>query len=197
MRAVPTWKRGAESTLKPSEPGCLTRGRARGSSTARSALKLTLPNALACVSGWALSCTAQPADTLINFCPLVPTDSICSQVIFIQSKYISTKDFISTEHNSVGTRLRQGWFDLILCNSIGFRSGSISRALIHSPRSWTCKAERRRRPGSRTPSCRGCIWARSHPPPCTGTLSRCYRWTNLPGSARGPPSHGRKWYHLQ
>lgn len=50
-----TWKRAEESILKPSDPGCLTRGKAPGSSTARKALKATLPNARAWVSGWALS----------------------------------------------------------------------------------------------------------------------------------------------
>lgn len=50
-----TWKRAEESILKPSDPGCLTRAKALGSSTARKALKATLPNDLAWVSGWALS----------------------------------------------------------------------------------------------------------------------------------------------
>ena len=44
-----------ESSLKPSDPGCLTRDMADGSSTASAALKLTSPNTRAWVSGWALS----------------------------------------------------------------------------------------------------------------------------------------------
>lgn len=44
-----------ESNLKPSDPGCLTRDKADGSSTANMALKLTSPNTCAWVSGWALS----------------------------------------------------------------------------------------------------------------------------------------------
>lgn len=50
-----TWKRAEESNLKPSDPGCLTRGKAPGSSTAKKALKATFPNVRAWVSGWALS----------------------------------------------------------------------------------------------------------------------------------------------
>lgn len=45
----------AESSLKPSDPGCLMSDMANGSSTANTALKLTSPNARARVSGWALS----------------------------------------------------------------------------------------------------------------------------------------------
>lgn len=44
-----------ESSLKPSEPGCLTRDMADGSSPASTALKFTSPNPSAWVSGWALS----------------------------------------------------------------------------------------------------------------------------------------------
>lgn len=50
-----TWNMAAESNLKPSDPGCLTRDKADGSSTASMALKLTSPNTCAWVSGWALS----------------------------------------------------------------------------------------------------------------------------------------------
>ncbi len=50
-----TWNMAVESNLKPSDPGCLTRDRADGSSTASTALKLTSPNTRAWVSGWALS----------------------------------------------------------------------------------------------------------------------------------------------
>lgn len=50
-----TWNMAAESSLKPSEPGCLTSDMADGSSTASTALKLMSPNARSWVSGWALS----------------------------------------------------------------------------------------------------------------------------------------------
>lgn len=53
---VLTWKSGDEESVKPSDPGCLIKGRAPGESWARVALKATSPNAVACVSGWALSC---------------------------------------------------------------------------------------------------------------------------------------------
>lgn len=53
--SILTWNRAEESILKPSDPGCLTRVKAPASSTARKALKATLPNDLAWVSGWALS----------------------------------------------------------------------------------------------------------------------------------------------
>lgn len=51
-----TWNKGVESILNPSEPGCLTRGNASGSSAASLALNPTLPNLLVWVSGCALSC---------------------------------------------------------------------------------------------------------------------------------------------
>ena len=47
---------GVESSLNPSDPGCLTRDRADGSSTASRALNPTSPNTCAWVSGWDLSC---------------------------------------------------------------------------------------------------------------------------------------------
>lgn len=46
-----TWNIAVESNLKPSDPGCLTRDMAEGSSIASTALKLTSPKAWAWVSG--------------------------------------------------------------------------------------------------------------------------------------------------
>lgn len=55
---IKTWKSGDEDSEKPSDPGCLTKGRASGVSWASVALKATPPNDEAWVSGWALSCRA-------------------------------------------------------------------------------------------------------------------------------------------
>lgn len=52
---IRTWNSGVEERVKPSEPGCLTKGRAPGVSWANVALKTMSPNAAAWVSGWALS----------------------------------------------------------------------------------------------------------------------------------------------
>lgn len=48
---INTWNMAVESNLNPSDPGCLMRGKADGSSTASAALKLTSPNVRAWVSG--------------------------------------------------------------------------------------------------------------------------------------------------
>lgn len=61
-----TWNMAVESSLNPSDPDCLTRDTAVGSSTASTALKLTSPNTRASVSGWALSCWHKKKDDYSN-----------------------------------------------------------------------------------------------------------------------------------
>lgn len=65
-RNINTWKSGDEESVKPSDPGCLTKDRAPVVSWASVALKSTSPNAVAWVSGWALSCRTTHIDELLN-----------------------------------------------------------------------------------------------------------------------------------
>lgn len=69
-----TWNRGVESTLNPSEPGCLTKEIASGSSIASFALKSTSPKLVACVSGWALSykVTEEKKKTFVKYRFVIP-----------------------------------------------------------------------------------------------------------------------------
>lgn len=46
-----TWKRGDDDRVKPSDPGCLTKGKAPGVSKARLASNWTFPKVTAWVSG--------------------------------------------------------------------------------------------------------------------------------------------------
>lgn len=85
-----TWKRAEESILKPSDPGCLTRAKAPASSTARKALKATLPNDRAWVSGWALSWSEKITQTGIFMFEWIQSTHDMTRYTFVAYNYLES-----------------------------------------------------------------------------------------------------------